>query len=169
MVIIKLDGNNEFECIVDIRKQFPNISFPEDLSNVDLSILDGNYAKASFAAVEIKDGYSFGYNEIPTFINGNWEFEVEYIKLPNQIVTSTIDTGELRAILNTSEVNNDVFRFGLIDLDIYEEVEQLVADNKKLYVEFEYAPTIKIDGPLVNRIKADLPVTDEDIQNIFSK
>ena len=84
-MIIKIEENGDFLYIVeDIRKEIPNVSFPEDLS---LAVLPDGYKHVNVEIPEYREGFNIEMSTKPVLENDIWVLKVIYT--PEEVIEST--------------------------------------------------------------------------------
>ena len=133
---------NTVHYIADIRTENPNISIPDD---ADCSSLGFEFLEETIAPTQ--DGF---YAVEVTPINNvqQWELKPIEIQIPRSITP-------LQAKLQ-------LFKLGLLD-----EVDTMVALDKKVQLYWEYALTIERSNDILLSMAAQLGLTEEQLDEMF--
>lgn len=148
---IKLTPDNKFECYVNIREQFKEISFPEDIS---LATLPEGYALAEEEDFVFNENVSQTYASEPVFENNKWIIKV-------------IETPIVDLPFKVTEVTMRQARLQLLELGLLDEVEAMVSQDRKNQIEWEYSSTVERNSNLIDAIKILLNLSDEQIDKMF--
>lgn len=135
-------STNEVVGISAIRKENPNMSIPED---ADCSALGYNKLVLTPPPAEV------GFHPVEVAPVNNiqqWELVADVVAVPDSITAR-----QARLVL----LNN-----GFLD-----EVETLVASNRAWQIEWEYASEIERHNILIDSIRDELNLTDEQINEMF--
>ena len=133
---------NTVHYIADIRTENPNMSIPDD---ADCSSLGFEFLEEAIAPTQ--DGF---YAVEVTPINNvqQWELKPIEIQIPRSITP-------LQAKLQ-------LFELGLLD-----EVDTMVALDKKVQLYWEYALTIERSNDILLSMAAQLGLTEEQLDEMF--
>ena len=97
------------------------------------------------------------YIDFPDSLDGHL-----FIDFDNGFITQEI----LKTIIPTSITMRQA-RLHLLDLGLLDDIEALVAFDRRWYIEWEYANEVLRTSPLIGAIKENLNLTDEQIDTMF--
>lgn len=148
MNVVKL-VNGQFDSIVDIRKEFPNISFPSVLTNESLP--DG-YKVISYEEIVVQEGMEISYDSLPTEVNEEWVVKVKYTPVSVYVPTSV-------APLQT--------KLQLLEMGLLDDVELIVKENRKYGIYWENAQSIERNSVILLEILTLLDLTEAQVDEMF--
>ena len=118
-----------------------NYAIIENNKIVNIAVADTALAKNW---IELKDGFGIGDN----YIKGVFSKEPEVIQVPQTITP-------LQAKLQ------------LLEMELLDEVDTLVANDRKVQLYWEYALTIKRNNDILLTMATQLGLTNEQLDNMF--
>lgn len=150
--IFKVDNENKFVNYVNIREEFKEISFPEDLS---LAKLPEGYAKATFEDVVFEIGYITIFDEIPTLTENGW-----VIKFKEKIKEEV-------PVYEITEVAMRQAKLAILSLGYYDSLEEAVNKNTVLQIEWTDAMFYK-ESNLMEKLIEINSLNEEAVKEIFN-
>jgi hypothetical protein len=161
-------STNEYPIsLSQILSSFPNVSFPQELSVLDLSLKEFGYYPVT---VELTPTYDSTTDKIiqrtvPTLIDGVWTLGWDIVPLTEEELAEN-----LAGWRENVSVTPRQLRLALLDVDLLDEIETLIPNlSRETQIEWEYAILFERKNPQWDQLGASLttPLTSVDIDNIF--
>lgn len=98
------------------------------------------------------------YKDFPDFLDSHL-----FIKYDNGFITSDIN----KKVSVPQSITMRQARLHLLDLELLDNVEALVSLDRRWNIEWEYANEVLRTSPLIDAIKENINLTDEQIDTMF--
>lgn len=148
-----------------IRAAFPNTSFPQQAALRDAAFAERGYHF-------VKDAQAPAYNPAthrlvpqtaPSLVDGEWVLGVDVVPLTQEEIDARL--AEWREV---TSVTPRQFRLALLDLDLLDDVEALVAASPRaVRLEWEYSVLLERKDARWDMLGAGMSKTPTDIDNVF--
>lgn len=133
---------NTIHYIADLRREFSNMSIPED---TDCSELGYEFLVETIAPVQ--EGF-YAVEVEPVNYTQTWELRPEVVQVPQSISARQA-------------------RLVLLSQNLLDSVEVVLASNRAWQIEWEYASEIERTHALIEAMQQALDLTDEQVDGLF--
>ena len=147
-MIAKIE-NGQFVKTVDIRKEFPNTSFPRVIQQEHLP---EGYVIVSYGTPPELDENQVAVPSVVAEIDGVWQ----YTYTVADVQPSVPDSITMRQA-----------RLQLLSAGLLDTINQALATNPAAQIEWEYATEVFRNNPLIASVQEQLSMTDEQIDQLF--
>ena len=133
---------NTVHYIADIRREFPNVSIPDD---ADCSEFGYEFLLETPAPQQ--DGY-YAVEVAPVDNVQTWELRQKAVEVPR--------------VITPRQARLKLFELGLLD-----GLEAIITTNRAWKIEWEYATEVRRDSPLIDAVASQEGMTSEQIDQLF--
>lgn len=147
--------NNEFIDYVDIRKEFPNTSFPIEIT---AEHLPEGYVIIKHESLVSIDGKTAHYDQKPVLEDGVWVLKLIYTDIPVYVPQSISPKQIRRALLDLGKLNEVE--------DLINNLEDLEL-RSKLEIDWKFSTEFLRNNEFIVTLAPLIGLEEEDVDKLF--